>query len=360
MTGTKCASCHINPTGGQMLTEYGLSFSNDKIPLESSLDSDFTFVHKISESISIGGDYRTQFIAASSPSSTVTTFHSMNLSLYGSVALSKKSLLYYSNDIVNNSYEVFSLLKVLPNSGYIKAGAFLPNYGWRLDDHSSYIRGGDLGFLPGLPFTFGNIGLPFVPNYKDIGIEVGHYWNNIFITLGMYNGTGNSLKINFDNDKAFNGKIEYMSSIADLNYRVGASGYRFKKYQLGGFNAGISSGNIVFLSEVDWTQGQFNSYGSTIVDEKIKTMAFYSELDIQLIQGLWAIGKFDKFDPVQGIKDIDTIDTSINQFNSKTRISFGLEVFINNFIELHPQFRINLEKPDIENNQFLLLTHIWF
>src|SRR5437764_13099351 len=62
MTGAKCSSCHVNPTGGQMRNEYGISFSTEKVPLEALKDSEFTFSTKLNDNISIGGDYRSQFI----------------------------------------------------------------------------------------------------------------------------------------------------------------------------------------------------------------------------------------------------------------------------------------------------------
>ncbi|MBI3189558.1 MAG: hypothetical protein HYZ33_02805, partial [Ignavibacteriales bacterium] len=38
MTGAKCGACHVNPTGGQMRTEYGSSFSVDALPIIAHKD----------------------------------------------------------------------------------------------------------------------------------------------------------------------------------------------------------------------------------------------------------------------------------------------------------------------------------
>src|SRR5437899_1635942 len=124
MSGMKCASCHVNPTGGQMRNDYGIGFSQDKLPLEALKDSEFTFSHKLNDNISIGGDYRGQLIYdfSDSPDFTnpivdpvtqqityssntgKTTFHAMTASLYGAVNLSKKITFFFKQDLLHTSY----------------------------------------------------------------------------------------------------------------------------------------------------------------------------------------------------------------------------------------------------------------
>ena len=361
MTGAKCASCHVNPTGGQMRTEYGIGYSTDKLPLEASRDSDFTFDSKISDNISIGGDYRSQFVY--DDLSKTTTFQSMTTSIYGAVTLSKKVSFYFKQDIVNGTYdfptnfyagtEVFGIFRLFPKGWYIKGGTFLPDYGWKSDDHTSYVRGGDLRFLPGSNLPGAKKGMIFTPNYKDIGVEVGGYIEDLSLTAGVFNGTGNLTPIDPSKDKAFVAKLEYMGSASSVNFRVGVSGYTFKTYRLGGIHAGFATGDLVILGEMDWTRGQLA--GTTLTDN-INTMAAYGEVDYRAMQGIWLIGKFDMFDPLQGLGDDDSTPT----INTVQRFTVGLEFFPYSFVEVRPQYRINVEKPSIQNDQALVQMHIWF
>jgi hypothetical protein len=360
MAGAKCASCHVNPTGGQMRNEYGVNFSTEKVPVEALKDSDFTFSSKLTDNISIGGDYRSQFIYDGK--SKNSTFQAMTTTLYGAVTLSRKFTFYFKQDIINGSYnglyggiyngtEVFGIAKILPGGGYIKGGEFLPDYGWRLDDHTAYTRGGDVGFT-GAGY---NPGLIFVPNYQDIGIEAGVYVEDLFITAGLFNGSGhdNPIKIPFDKEFAYTGKIECLTSFEPVNVRIGVSGYGYKSFHMGGVTLGFATGDIVVTGEMDLTHQRLN--GTSVV-ENINAMAAYGEVDYRAMQGLWLVGKFDMFDPQQGRSD----DPNGDPLNSIKRVTFGLEFFPFSFVEVRPQYRVTIETPSIDNDVALVQMHLWF
>ncbi|MBI4546943.1 MAG: hypothetical protein HY707_03125 [Ignavibacteriae bacterium] len=361
MTGSKCGTCHINPTGGQMRNEYGVNFSMDAVPLRATKEDDFSFDAKVTDNISLGADYRSQFMY--DQKSKTSTFQSMTTTLYGAAQLTKKITFYFKHDIVNGTYnglfggiyngtEVFGIARVLPQGWYIKGGSFLPDYGWRLDDHTAYTRGGDLGFT-GAGF---HPGLLFIPNYKDIGAEIGGYIQNLLITAGVFNGTGHSTPIDFSKQKAYSAKLEYMDKLGSINCRVGVSGYGYKSFKMGGVTVGLATANsvIVILGEIDWTHHYLA--GSTVL-EGVHTMAALAELDYRIIQGLWFTGKFDMFDPLRGVKDNDMSPST----NSLKRITIGLEIFPYSFVEVRPQFRLTLEKPSIDdNNVGLVQVHLWF
>ncbi|TAK62590.1 MAG: hypothetical protein EPO24_04840 [Bacteroidetes bacterium] len=369
MTGAKCGSCHVNPTGGQMRSEYGTSFSLDALPLVAHKEEDFTFNPKLTDNITIGGDFRTQFLydMAMSPGDSVkgkNTFHAMTATLYGAVQISKKITFYFKQDFLNQSYgvlsgpEVFGVAKILPRSGYIKVGAFMPEYGWRLDDHTSYTRGGDIGFIPG---GFTSNGLPFFPNYRDVGIEVGAYIDDFTLTASVLNGSGNLRKLDFTTDKAFAAKLEYIGKTeadSGINYRLGASGYVFKDYRMAGLTAGIGFGDWVLYGEMDWTDGKLNQFaGNAYVDSAKMSVAFV-ELDYRAIQGLWLTARYETVDPLNGIADDELALTPTT--NSFSRLMLGLEFFPYSFVELRPQYHVVMEKPSLDNDRVLVQLHLWF
>jgi hypothetical protein len=65
--------------------------------------------------------------------------------------------------------------------------------------------------------------------------------------------------------------------------------------------------------------------------------------------GLDAVARFDRFDP--------NTNVSSDEFS---HLLFGLEFFPYSFVELRPQFRINLENPEVNNNAFVLQFHLWY
>lgn len=362
LMGAKCGSCHVNPTGGQIRSEYGSQWGGDKLSLQATHDDDFTFSPKLSENLSFGLDYRSQFIYDQTLKQT--TFQSMTTSLYGAVRLSRKITFLFKQDLVNGTYgsayngtEVYGVAKVLPGNWYIKGGLFLPDFGWRQDDHTAYVRGGDFGIVRSGGSGAVENGLIFTPNYSDLGVEVGGYLGDLMITGGVFNGTGHNYPIDFSKDKAYAAKVEYMGSVDVLTFRVGASGYGFRNFKIGGFTAGFATAEsaLVVMGEMDWTQHYYDPLLNT-VDPNSNAMAAYAEADYRVIQGVWVTGRFDMFDPVEGLADNDLTPAT----NARKRVTAGLELFPYSFVEIRPQYRFAIEKPRLNDDLGLVQIHLWF
>ena len=88
----------------------------------------------------------------------------MTGSIYTNFALADNINLLGRYDFIQEIWEAYGVLHILPNNGYIKIGSFLPNFGIRLDDHTAYTRGGDLFLL--LPDSVTN-GLLFLVNLTE-------------------------------------------------------------------------------------------------------------------------------------------------------------------------------------------------
>lgn len=358
--GAKCETCHVDPTGGRMRNTMGITFGKDQLPLISTRDYDFGLDTQLTDNISMGGDFRFQFL--NEEFQNTFTSQAMTATLYGAVKLGHKIRLFYKQDFINPGYgpnneglfsgpEMFGIGRVLPARWYIKGGVFLPDYGWRLDDHTSFVRGGNLGFLTGIPFNFGLI---FVPNYKDVGLEVGGSIGNLFLTAGTFNGTGNLQPLRFSRHRAFVGKADYRVNVSSLKLRGGVSYYNYINFEMVGFTAGIGHKRFAILGEIDWTENSlqlnFGAGGpSYVIRGSRKTMAAYAELNVLAIDGVWGVVKYDLFDPNQGVGD-----------NDVSRLTLGLEIFAYPMVEVRPQYRIEMENTDVDNNVFLVQTHLWF
>ena len=361
LTGSQCQSCHVDPTGGRMRNFFGFNYGKDELPIRATRDKDFEISPKLSDNVSIGADFRTQFIYEGFKETT--SFQAMTATLYGTLAIGKKINIYYKQDVINGTYvqssrgylagtEAFGLLKILPNNSYIKAGLFYPAYGLRLDDHTSYIRGGDLGFLAGHTF---NTGLPFVPNYKDIGIEVGAYLGKALITAAVLNGTGNdqTIDIGRTNEKAVAARLEYVDRLSDVGLMLGGSYYNYGALTLSGFYAGIGYDIITVAGEVDFAKDLASYRG-------LHSLAAYAEVTLRATEGLWVIAKFDYFD---GDRDKDDVNILLQKLpprtNSVKRYTVGVEFFPYSFVEVRPQYRISSETPSVDNDEFLIQFHFW-
>jgi len=341
---------------------FGFNYGKDELPIRAARSAEFDVSPKVTDNISVGADFRTQYIYDRYSKSS--SFQAMSATLYGSLAIGKKISIYYKQDIINGTYvqtargnlsgtEAFGLLKILPRNSYIKAGLFYPAYGLRLDDHTSYIRGGDLGFLSGHPF---NTGLPWVPNYKDIGIEVGANVGKALATFAILNGTGNEQTIALGQStvKAYAASVQYINRAEKVGLLVGGSWYNYKGLTLFGLHGGLGYEIFTFAGEIDWAKNLAQYQG-------LESLAAYLEANLRLVEGVWVVGKLDYFD---GDRNRDNVPTPLGQrlpprTNSFKRYTIGVEFFPYSFVEVRPQYRINSETTSIDNNEFLVQFHFW-
>ncbi len=63
----------------------------------------------------------------------------MQADLYLAVTPADELLVYIEKG-VGSKFEAFAIYRGLPYSGMIKAGRFIPAYGWRFADHKAYSR----------------------------------------------------------------------------------------------------------------------------------------------------------------------------------------------------------------------------
>jgi hypothetical protein len=331
--GFQCIDCHVNPTGGIMRNESGWSFGK-KLAVYST--SNLEMSPKLNENISIGFDLRTQYLY--SQALRRTDFHKMSGAFYTNIDLSDNISFIGKYDFIQRIWEGYGVLKILPNESYFKVGSFSPAFGIRLDDHTAYTRGGDFGLL----FTAGTRqGLIYNPFYIETGIEAGVYLSDfIFLTLSA--GQSN---FPFLTDPTYTARFELTPQIGHINLLVGGSfgAYRdtLEVKMIAAF-FGFAIRDFTFLAEYDL----INNF---LAREK-KSSAFMIETSYKLIKGIEAVIRYDLFVPISEKPDLNF-----------SHLILGFEIHPYSFIELRPQYRINMEKPAaVKNDAFVLQFHFWY
>ncbi len=249
---------------------------------------------ELNDFIRLGSDIRFQYLYDGSQKKT--TFQSMEGSIYSLFRLFTSTNLFVKYDFENTAYEAYGLYNFNSNNSYIKVGAFEPSYGIRLDDHTAYTRGGNLGFLQGIK----QVGLFFVPDYRDLGVELGSRLDNLFVTIDATNGdlTGGTSNINFDSKKAFIGKAEYLMK---GNFMIGASGYTAGSTKIYGLQAGAGIGErFTILGEWDWANSLPGVLAIYPPAPNARSNAAFVEATYFIISGLSATGRFDYFKTFSG------------------------------------------------------------
>ncbi len=351
-TGSKCQSCHVNPSGGSMRQAYGVQYGREKLPVpewskDYSLDD---FSNLIGNVLGIGADFRTLYFSQKSSTATTSAFWQMQGDLYLNLHVAKKVSFYLSKGLYSG-FEAFALLDLLPARGSIKVGKFTPAFGTKLDDHTTFIRT-YTGFSPELARP------------ELTGVEAAVSPGPVTVMGGVYNsadGFGSAV----GNSKAFLGRAEAMLG-GDNNIHVGFGGDVYyngilpssvlqrmsevgtvsvsgtpKNTIYGGFGS-ISIGELAVFGEADWM-----TIRSDLPD--IKSFVCYLEADYPVVTGVDIKLAYDFFDP-----DINLKTGTI------TRYTAGVEFFPLPGVEVRPLYRFFNGTNITQKNEVDILLHLYF
>lgn len=339
-TGSKCQSCHVNPSGGGMRQAFGAQYGREELPVpgwsEGLEIEDVTTA--LTNALGVGADFRTLFVARSVPDSTgaatrtENAFWQMQGDLYLNFRISRKVHLYLKKGLYSG-FEVFGALHVLPMNGHVKVGKFVPDYGLKLDDHTAFIRT-YTGFSPAT-------GRPEIT-----GLEAALSPGPARIAAGFYNATdafGGG-----DSRKAFLGRAEGLFGVGgDAHLGIGANVFHRESASglsttlLGSFGS-FGVGGLTILGEVDLIR---QKAGGTTVSGLVA----FGEADYTLVDGLDLKFMYDFYDP-----DRDKRSGAVSRF------SVGFEFFPLSGVEVRPLYRIVKDEPqDIANNEVHILFHLY-
>ena len=185
--------------------ENGWHWGKNTLSMISARDKDFIMSPRISDNISIGLDYRTQYIYSQSIKRTY--FQNMTAALHTNFALSKQINLVGKYDFVNELWEGYGIAKILPGNGYIKAGVYTPNYGIRIDDHTAYTRQG----------------LIFNQFYREAGVEVGFFADDWLYASASAGSNLSDFTSNYLKDPTYTARLELTPQIEQVGLLFGGS-----------------------------------------------------------------------------------------------------------------------------------------
>jgi hypothetical protein len=324
----KCNLCHVNPTGGAMRNAYGSQyFAQTELAVHKvALEEITKFQPNVSDNILLGMDGRTLYIYDESLNQS--SLFQMEGNFYLDAQVTPKFSISFSKGLYSG-FEIFGTGYYLPFQGYVRIGKFQPSYGWRFEDHTSFVREKML----------------WQPSTYDTGLEIGLHPQGISANIGFFNGSSSQL----DNDqgKALSGRLEYRVNLAGIG--LGMGGSYWHNDRAGGrvdmygpmYYVKALKGRLIYLGEIDWLDDKAGGY---------KAMATTQSLAIRLVQGIWLEGKYDFQDP-----DIDL------KAGTLTRYAANLDYFPIAFLEIEPSLRFyNDDIIDDDYVMFIQQFHFYF
>jgi hypothetical protein len=365
-----CLGCHVNPTGGGIRSLGGESFSIDDLPMWKRGDK---FTGQISDGLKLGGDFRSQLLLYSQTGPTgennsdTTTkqsiFQEMSLAIELDVKATNTLHGYLRYDplattegwalihLVHPSGEIIESGEVM-NDLYFKVGSFMPAFGVRFDDHTTFVKGGTTGHSAPQ-----GAGFFWTPGYVDPGAEIGTtLFDHIGLIAGVFSG---SESFDGTNNKAFCFRANISGEIVEdvLAGEIGASyflhAHNSGDLTLAGGHAGIRSGPVSLLAEYD-------------VGNHLRSVANAKALCIEgAVHAAKGLDLMMRFETYNNEKKADTLNIDV-----KSSIMVGAQWFPLRFIELRPELRLlsyTLPNSDEASNRdsykqmlFLLQTHVFF
>ncbi len=155
-----CIQCHVSPSGGGTLTDYGRTFSGEGLSRWTTKDEESIFEglvkrKEIPSWLSLGGDFRGVQTLQQNSQTTVAAYYVMQNDLEAAVKYKKLT--------VDGSFGRFQLTTETPqyksrryflmynftDEWMVRVGRFLPVYGFNIPDHIISTRT-PLGFNAGL------------------------------------------------------------------------------------------------------------------------------------------------------------------------------------------------------------------
>jgi len=352
---TSCMSCHINPTGGGMRNDYGNNiYSLEELPLKKWINhSDEDWGGYITDNVQIGGDFRLQVFK----NGEKNRIFPMQADLYSNIDINSKADLYFKIDLSRRmADEYFIIFNNLIKNSWIKIGQSIPNYGIKIEDHTSFTRGGNDNSLFSSSYDSNyDKGLFFdVGEDPPVIVEFGTKYNGIIFTTSI--GTNYISPESYDGISNFALSLNSFHSFDDLNTLTGMS--YMKEFDIESYSifGGLNVNKISLLFELDKVNNwvSYHAAGNDNVNSVYyNSYANLFQFTYKVKQGMHMILKFDYFD-----KDFDTEDGSL------LRKTIGFEYYPLNMFEVDFYIRNNsaenLVLDSNKKNEFLMQVHTWF
>ena len=305
------------------------------------------FSTAITPNLSYGADFRTLYFYEAN--NKTSSLFQMQGDLYLNFRLNRHFLLYVDKGLYTG-FEVFGLAKVLPLDGYLKVGQFIPSYGTKVDDHTTFIRGCTI--FPSQPCTFY---VPprtsFRPAFRANRNRSGDFSEHLFassrnvqrcaVCRCQWNGATKFKTVSVRGDATI--------QTERINVNIGGSFYNDpnpdpteKATFYGGF------GSITVLKALT-LNGEIDIIQTPVAGTTTTGLMSYAELNYMLVNGVDLKLGYDFYDPDKNLKT-----------GTEARINVGAEFFLMSGVEVRPLYRMNMEQPaEISNDEFDLLFHFF-
>lgn len=299
--GQDCLLCHQNPSGGGMRSEYASQYLlPERLTMKAGVAEngaeEAPFANpRIADNVVLGLDLRTAYLDLQNQDAG-NNFLQMEGALHLSVELSPSASIQLSEEMAQGAaraVEIYGLAFVLPGSGFVKVGRFVPAFGWKLDDHRAFTR---------REFVF----LPAFPPHSDTGVELGYLHGGWSLQVSATNGEFAAAREQGD-ELAWTARGSWRRDVSGGHVALGGSYMQHRGIRrtasnasgadvyAGGPFAGVRVGSLTWLGEFDWAHREAgNEAGNG--PASFLTFTTSQELSWEIAQGIDLVALYDFHD----------------------------------------------------------------
>ncbi len=284
-SGMTCSTCHVDPGGGGMRNDFGASVYAARfipLPKDAPVDSSRWLAPRVTNTLAFGADLRAIYSGVV-PGDTEApeqarlesshTLFLMQADLYVRAELSDWLTLYHDQGVYGG-FESKALVRF--GAFTAKVGRFVPPFGWKLANHTTWVRNR----------------MGFSATERDVGLEIGVEYGPLVAQVAVVNGAGEDL-LDDNASKGISSRVEVRFGRASVRARIGGSAYwniageetdegdeRVEDVRAGVFYA-LFVGRLGLLGEVDYRRRDDRA-----ADFIVGSLIGYHELSFLAWQGV--------------------------------------------------------------------------
>lgn len=283
--GLKCETCHVNPTGGGLRSEFGDVFAQTELPAHPIRGNWGLWTGEVMSWLRVGGDTRYDANFTQTPGEPGTDHLKMQQGrVYAEAQPIPNRLLFYVDEQVTPgglaTHEAYAIFWSADHDWYVKGGRMYMPFGFRLEDQTAFV------------YDVSSITM-YAP---DDGLEFGWMHDHWDTQVTVTNATAAGAL------PATNGK-EYglQASYVEPGWRLGVAAHDddspFARRKIFGVFGGLRAGPIAWLTEVDRVENEW------------APEAGVTQTGL-LLEGDWLIARgnnlkltFERYDPNRSVPD---------------------------------------------------------
>jgi hypothetical protein len=324
--GYKCNTCHVNPTGGGLRSDFGVIFAQTLMPAHTPGDAATLWTGRLNEFVRFGGDLRASWTDNRVPNTASRhEFAVEQARLYADVAVIPDRLgIYIDEQVAPNAAENLEayLRYGHPENGwYFKGGKFYLPFGWRLQDQTALVRE-----VTGISMTT-----------PDQGIELGYELPQWSAQLDLTNGVANAQS---GSGQQLTAQVVYIQPRWRLGAAVATTQAEAGNRRVFAVFVGLHTGPFAWLGELDLVTDAGYPEGTR------KLVSGLAEVNWRILNGHNVKITGELFDPDRALGE-----------DQQVRYSALYEFTPIPFVQLRAGFRryCGIPQNDLQNRQLIFV-----